>query len=100
MKHWELLIMLLGALIFLESCKEDEPGYSYEIPSVRDDGWAVDSADLTGLKSSQLVEMVDYLESRYEHQIHSIVIVKNDKLIFEKYFEGYLYSKRSARIKW
>ena len=92
MKYWGLFLILLGTVIFLGSCNDDVPGYTYEIPSATGDGWESDSADLTGLKSSQLVEMIDYLESRYEHQIHSIIIVKNDKLIFEKYFEGYLYS--------
>jgi len=92
MKNRGLVFILLGIVLFLGSCNDNEPGYTYEIPSTTGDGWEVDSADVTGLKSSQLTEMVDYLESRYEHQIHSIVIVKNDKLIFEKYYEGYLYS--------
>ncbi len=88
-----ILIMTLGVVLFLGSCNnDDEPGYSYEIPSKTSDGWEVSSSNEVGLDSAQLIDMVDYLASRYVHQIHSIVIVKNDKLIFEKYFEGYLYS--------
>jgi CubicO group peptidase (beta-lactamase class C family) len=85
--------IFLGAAIFLGSCsKEDEPGYSYQIPPKTKDGWEVNRSNEVGLDSVQLIEMVDYLESRYEHQIHSIVIVKKDKLVFEKYYEGSLYS--------
>jgi len=85
--------MTLGSVLFLGSCNDDDrPGYSYEIPPKTNDGWEVASSNEVGLDSVQLIEMADYLESRYEHQIHSIVIVKNDKLVFEKYFEGYLYS--------
>jgi len=88
-----ILIMTLGSVLFLGSCNDDDRhGYSYEIPPKTNDGWEVASSNEVGLDSVQLIEMADYLESRYEHQIHSIVIVKNDKLVFEKYFEGYLYS--------
>ncbi len=93
MKKLRILIMTLGAVLFLGSCNdENEPGYSYEIPPKTSDGWEVCSSNEVGLDSAQLIEMVDYLASRYVHQIHSIVIVKNDKLVFEKYYEGYLYS--------
>jgi CubicO group peptidase (beta-lactamase class C family) len=93
MKKLRMLIVTLGAVLFLGSCNDDdEPGYSYEIPPKTSDGWEVCSSNEVGLDSVQLIEMVDYLASRYVHQIHSIVIVKNDKLVFEKYFEGYLYS--------
>ena len=93
MQKLRILIMTLGAVLFLGSCNDDdEPGYSYEIPPKTSDGWEVCSSNEVGLDSVQLIEMVDYLASRYVHQIHSIVIVKNDKLVFEKYFEGYLYS--------
>jgi len=85
--------MALGAVLFPGSCNNDNGhGYSYEIPPKTGDGWEVCSSNEVGLDSAQLIESIDYLESRYVHQIHSIVIVKNDKLVFEKYFEGYLYS--------
>ncbi len=93
MKKLRIIIITLGAVLFLESCNDDDnPGYLYEIPLKTSDGWEVCSSNEAGLDSVQLIEMVDYLASRYVHQIHSIVIVKNDKLVFEKYFEGYLYS--------
>lgn len=92
MKKLVIVIIVLGAAVFLESCSNDDPGYVYEIPPKTSDGWEVSSSNEVGLDSVQLIEMADYLESRYEHQIHSIVIVKNDKLVFEKYYEGYQYS--------
>lgn len=92
MKKLVINIIVLGAAVFLESCSNHDPGYVYEIPPQTSDGWEVSSSNEVGLDSVQLIEMADYLESRYEHQIHSIVIVKNDKLVFEKYYEGYQYS--------
>jgi CubicO group peptidase (beta-lactamase class C family) len=93
MKNQGLYLLILGMVFFLGSCdKEGGPDYQYEIPPAIDDGWDVGSADEEGLSTSQLKDMMDYLESRYVHNIHSIIIVKNNTLVFEKYFEGYLYS--------
>ena len=92
MKKLRILIISLVTVLFLGSCNDEESGYSYEIPPKTSDGWEVSSSNEVGLDSAQLIDMVDYLASRYVHQIHSIVIVKNAKLVFEKYFEGYLYS--------
>ncbi|MFH0758923.1 MAG: serine hydrolase domain-containing protein [Bacteroidota bacterium] len=93
MKEMRILVITLGAALFMGGCNDDEePGYSYKIPPKTGDGWEVCSSNEAGLDAAQLIDMVDYLASRSVHQIHSIVIVKNDKLVFEKYFEGYLYS--------
>ena len=93
MRNRAIFFMILGLALCLGGCdNEGESGYSYEIPPLTSDGWMVGSADEVGLDTTQLTDMVDYLASRYVHNIHSILIVKNDKLVFEKYFEGYLYS--------
>lgn len=93
MKKQRILFLIIGIVLILGSCnKEEDSGYTYEIPSLTSDGWEVGSSNEVGLDAAQLTEMVSYLASRYVHNIHSIVIVKNDKLVFEKYFEGYLYS--------
>ncbi len=85
--------LILGLVLILGSCdNEGESGYTYEIPPLTSDGWMVGSAHEVGLDTTELTDMVDYLASRYVHNIHSIIIVKNDQLVFEKYFEGYLYS--------
>jgi len=80
-------------LLLFPSCKDQtDYGYSYKIPAVAGDGWEVASAEEEGLNSSDLIEMMDYLASSPGHNIHSILIIKGDKLVFEEYFEGYLYS--------
>jgi len=86
--------LLLFVLLHLFSgCKDQaDNGYSYKIPAVANDGWEVASAGEEGLNSSDLIEMMDYLASSPGHNIHSILIFKGDKLVFEEYFEGYLYS--------
>ena len=85
-----LLVLIFPVLILFISC-EFIGGYRYEIPVEDNDGWEVKSADESGLNSSQLCDMVDFIESVEEDNIHSILIIKDSRLVFEKYFEGYLY---------
>ena len=85
--------LLLVLFLLLHGCKDDtEYAYSYRIPEASNDGWEVSSAGDLGLQTSSLVDMMDYLASSPDHQIHSILIIKDDRLVFEEYFEGYLYS--------
>ena len=85
--------LLFALLLHLQGCK-DEPAdsYTYRIPEAAGDGWEVASAVEEGLNTSGLADMMDYLASSPGHHIHSILIIKNHKLVFEEYFEGYLYS--------
>lgn len=86
-------LLLLVLLLLFSGCKDQaDHGYSYKIPAVANDGWEVASAGEEGLNTSDLIEMMDYLASSPGHNIHSILIIKGDKLVFEEYFEGYLYS--------
>ncbi|MEZ4997477.1 MAG: serine hydrolase domain-containing protein [Bacteroidales bacterium] len=36
--------------------------------------------------------MMDYINGREGHNIHSVLVVRGGKLVFEEYFAGYLYS--------
>lgn len=84
--------ILLFILVFASCSDADWNNYEYEVPVRTDDGWEVCSAWEAGLDSSLLVEMVHQTERRIEHNVHSILMIRNNKLFFEKYFEGYLYS--------
>lgn len=60
-------------------------------PDSLGDGWEVDYPLNVGLDESMLMKMLDYLNKK-EHRIHSILIVKNGKLVFEEYFHGYKFA--------
>jgi CubicO group peptidase (beta-lactamase class C family) len=69
----------------------DTGGYHYQIPVQVDDGWEVADPSQTGMSSTPLVQMIHYI-NQYEHRIHSVLVFHDNKLVFEQYFEGYLYS--------
>jgi len=86
------LILLVSILLSVSCNKDGDSLYLYEVPDKTNDGWEVSTADDTGLGSTNLTEMINYIEETPGHNIHGIVIIKNSQLVFEKYFEGYLYS--------
>jgi CubicO group peptidase (beta-lactamase class C family) len=85
--------LLTIMLLLLAGCKDGTDfDYQYRIPEEAADGWEVASAEEEGLDPSRLVDMMDFLASSPGHHIHSILIFRRDKLVFEEYFEGYLYA--------
>jgi CubicO group peptidase (beta-lactamase class C family) len=56
-------------------------------PSASDDGWQTDAPDAQGFDGPRLCGLADRLQE--EDDVHSIVIARHGRLIFEKYFAGY-----------
>ncbi|MEL7424161.1 MAG: serine hydrolase [Bacteroidota bacterium] len=73
--------------------------YHYEIPQPIDADIEVSSLEKEGINSSMLAFMKNEDRAKLDH-IHSIIITKNRKLVFEEYFHGYdrayLHDIRSA----
>lgn len=91
------IVCLLCVISFqVNSCKEDSvsPNLPYtsifEKPPLLNDGWDVDYLYTTGINERSILDMLNFLDSN-AHRIHSILIIKNGKLVFEKYFGGYKY---------
>lgn len=73
--------------------------YTYSIPKPLDSVINTASLQEVGIDSSMLDFMPKMNSGKYDH-IHSIIITKNRKLVFEEYFHGYdreyLHDIRSA----
>lgn len=74
-------------------------GYSYKVPSPVDSFIKTASLEEVGINASMLDFMPQMNSGKYDH-IHSIIITKDNKLVFEEYFHGYhreyLHDIRSA----
>ncbi|MEH2490827.1 serine hydrolase domain-containing protein [Bradyrhizobium sp. AZCC 2230] len=57
-------------------------------PSSIDDGWEIASPDRVGIDGAQLCNVAARLEQRAT-AVHSVVVVRHGKLVFEQYFPGY-----------
>jgi len=57
-------------------------------PSAGGDHWPVASPQSVGLSDATLCPMVKWLSDWKEGNIHSVLVVRHGKLVFEKYFTG------------
>ena len=68
----------------ITSCK-----YQYDIPAKTYGDWAVSSLEEEGIDSAKINEMMlDILDGNIR-EIHSVLIIKNGRLVLEDYFYGY-----------
>ncbi|MBG0860249.1 MAG: serine hydrolase [Bacteroidales bacterium] len=77
--------------VTLADCKKNDNYpelYKYEIPDQLDDGWITESLSDAGIDEKVLSKLMDRLYATPEHNIHSILLIKKSKLVFEEYFSG------------
>jgi CubicO group peptidase (beta-lactamase class C family) len=86
-------ICLLQACL-LSSCEKDcnpatpESGYVYRVPERVDGDWEVASLADVGMSKEPFIPFMNDLLDLGDHFFHGILIVKDDKLVFEEYFSG------------
>ena len=66
-----------------------ERKYIYQMPENIDDGWETSSLTMEGLDSSKIIDMIYGIVSKRYKGIHSVLLIKNGKLVLEEYFYGY-----------
>ena len=57
-------------------------------PAARDDGWIVAAPESVGLDGATLCAMVDRLRTWPDVNVHSVIVARSGKLVFEQYFTG------------
>jgi len=100
-----LTVSLLGAVLCCESEKNSptEPSqeeYHYTIPEQTNDGWETDSLAGVGMDPAPLVELMDRLADTEGHEVHSLLIVRDGKLVFEEYFRGEKFKNLQFTGEW
>ncbi len=63
--------------------------YTYRVPSKGDDGWTVASPEEVGLDRAALESLVNAVARGDAGLIHSLLVVRNGKLVLDEYFHGY-----------
>lgn len=86
-----LSILWIASLLF--SCERNSeitlPEYSYQMPEQLDDGWAVSTLQTEGLDTEIIEKLTRQIMAEEFQGIHSLLIVKNGKLVHESYFEDF-----------
>jgi CubicO group peptidase (beta-lactamase class C family) len=81
--------LTVPALLLAAACgSPTTPEYSYPIPSQTGDGWQTASLESVGMDPAPLQALVDLISSTPDHMMHGIVIIKDQRLVFEEYWPG------------
>ncbi|MGB5818169.1 MAG: serine hydrolase [Saonia sp.] len=96
----ELEILLTDALIAKTSLTHTEDGWEYKsdpvdqsqntnTPAQLNDGWATANINDFGIKKNELRRLIDSVHAKKLVNTHSVLIAKENKLVFETYFDGF-----------
>ena len=90
MKHRITLFLFVTALFLVTCHKFDDPSvnYTYHIPSAGNE-LEVSSLTNEGMDSTLIIEMTDKIIREEFKRIDGLLILRNNKLVYEEYFHGY-----------
>jgi len=82
--------------IFITACKKEsidpdakETQSEITIPESTNDGWATDSLGSVGINKTPIQNLINDINNGRYAEVHSVLIVKEGKLVFEKYWRGH-----------
>lgn len=96
----QLEIVLLDATIATTQLSRSETDWNFGIteidnkqntdtPSSLNDGWNTENLNEVGINPVPLARMIDNIKANQFPNTHSVLIAREDKLVFEAYFDGY-----------
>ena len=62
--------------------------YQYIVPGKTNDGWETASLNSVNLDASLINGLFERISDKSYENIHSVLLVKNGKLVVEEYFSG------------
>lgn len=87
------LLILLSFVLLPTGCSlfESAVDYPYHPPEDIGDGLEVGLLEDAGLDSQMLLTAAGRIQQEKYGEVHSLLIYKNDRLVFEEYFPGHRY---------
>jgi len=90
----KLILMIVALTLLLLGCGQP---YVYQMPEELDDGWETASLEKVGINERLIAKVVKRIGDNTYPNVHSLLIVKDGKLVFEEYFGGYEWVYDSDR---
>lgn len=82
------LLLLVGCL-FTTSFLQAQNPYRYNEPFLFNDGWITNNITSHDIDSQLIYAMLEKMGQNENHNIHSLLLVKNNELVLEEYFLHY-----------
>jgi CubicO group peptidase (beta-lactamase class C family) len=90
-RHSFVPFLLAIPLLFLVRCKDttSEPEASVTRPEETGDGWETATLSTVGMDQRPFMDLVQRIGSGAYGEVHSVIVVKDNKLVFEQYWPGH-----------
>jgi CubicO group peptidase (beta-lactamase class C family) len=82
-------VTLLTCTLLLPSCSLATPLHAYHVPLELDDGWETASPGEVGIDPEKIEALVRDVQNGGHDSLHSVLVVKDGKLVLEEYTRGY-----------
>ena len=86
--RWRRLGLVAMLALAATTAAQGQTGTACGIPNALDDGWTIATPESVGLDGTRLCAIAARLKEM-EANVHSVVIVRRGRLVFEQYFAGY-----------
>jgi hypothetical protein len=90
----KLFLLIWVLTLLLSGCGQP---YVYQVPEELDDGWETASLEKVGINERLIAKAVKRICDNTYPNVHSLLIVKDGKLVFEEYFGGHEWVYESDR---
>jgi CubicO group peptidase (beta-lactamase class C family) len=86
-----IYLVFIFSLLFTSCGSDPTSQYIYQLPENIDDGFDVATLDEVNIEIKLVGNAVDKIRDGKYKEVHSMLIVKDNKLVFEEYFIGHRY---------
>lgn len=85
------ILLILIPSIYFTGCNNCISEYSYEAPAKMDDGLDVGTLDQVKIDKEIMAKAAEKIKCGKFNEVHSMLIYKDNMLVFEEYFKGHRY---------
>jgi CubicO group peptidase (beta-lactamase class C family) len=85
---WVIILVVLPGYAENHTATNNIKGHQYAVPEKTNDGWETASLNSVHLDAGLIKELFERIGDNSYKNIHSVLFVKNDKLVVEEYFPG------------
>jgi CubicO group peptidase (beta-lactamase class C family) len=85
---WVIILVVLSGYAENQTPTNNIKNYQYTVPAKTNDGWETASLSSVNIDAGLIKELFERIGDNSYENIHSVLLVKNGKLVVEKYFPG------------
>lgn len=86
-------LFLIAFILITTSGSYGQGSWTYSEPASKNDGWETIHLNTLDVDTTRIYQLFNQLQGA-DHKVHSVILVKNNRLIIEEYFDDYDAAKQ------